>query len=264
MAVGTAIIRSWASQDRTQRRFIAAPVKRSVATSVRENRPKDRSTSRDLLMRAGVADALPSGTDAITAEPVLVLCGTWRENLRIYDRSGKKIGTAERSEDSYSDVGYRYDYELRDTQLRCVLRDTTRRRFGIDSFTYAFSVLGADGAEIGAIIQSGKSQHGYTIASDGRSIAAVHRVPTHAGQSARSSSAARAAQHLIDRVHGRVWCIEDEPGHDVARITYLPGFKQRVAYVLQLEPCVDASLRTIALTVCLVADNRIINRRPGG
>jgi hypothetical protein len=89
------------------------------------------------------------------------------KTLRIYDQSGRQIGEARRIKDRYSKVGHRCHYELWDTELRCVLRDVTRRRFGADSLTHAFSVLGADAAEIGTITRSGSSHDSYVIAIGG-------------------------------------------------------------------------------------------------
>ena len=214
-----------------------------------------------------------SPTGELSTEPVVVFDGASRQTLDIYDQNGKAIGAAVRVKDRYSQVGYRYHYELSDTQLRCVLRDVTRRRFGIDSWTYAFSVLGADGAELGTITQSGTRNDSYVVATGGPPVAAIRRVPLREATSNRPLSEppmtlSRRSRRLFDRVTGKVWSIEDEPGHTVARITHLTSisdlFTGGVAYVVELEPRVDENLRPIALTFCIVADNRLVDCRGGG
>ena len=222
---------------------------------------------RGLLSRAGVAERETIPTGVLSTEPVLVFRGGWQETLRIYDQNGGQIGEARRIKDRYSKVGHRYHYELWDTELRCVLRDVTRRRFGADSLTHAFSVLGADAAEIGTITRSGSSNDdSCVVAIGGRSVATASRVPRRTVMSERKSSATpmtliRRAKQLIEGVTSMVWRVEDEPGHSVVRLTYLPG--RGVAYVLEMEPRLDEQLRTIALTLCIVADNTIIDRTVG-
>ena len=171
----------------------------------------------DLLLRAGVREAWSTRTGVLGGEPVLVFQGESRKTLGIYDPEGSEIGEAIRIEDRYSEVGYRYHYELRDQELRCALRDTTRRRFGIDSWYYTFLVLGPDGTEIGTVTQSGRSNHSYAIASGGRSIAAVHRASRLKAMSERRSSFSgetlfRRGQWLVDGMTSEMWCVEDEPG----------------------------------------------------
>jgi hypothetical protein len=224
----------------------------------------DEDRIRGFLSRAGVAEREASPTGGLSTESVLVFWGEWQRTLRIYDRNGRQIGEARRVRDRYSKVGYRYHYELWDTELRCVLRDVMRPRSG-DSSSHAFSVLGRDEAEIGRITRSGSSNDSYVIAIGGRSVATSSRVPRRAVMSERRSSATpmtlvRRAGQLIDGVTSMVWCIEDEPGHSVARLTSLRG--RGVAYVLETEPRLDEQLRTIALTLGIVADNTIIDLTP--
>ena len=221
---------------------------------------------RALVSRVGVPAAQSSSTRLLSTEPVLVFWGEPRRSLGIYDQHGSDIGAAVRIKDRYSRVGYRYHYELSDTELRCVLRDVTRRRLGIDSWTYTFSVRDADGAEIGQIIQSGTSNDSYVITSGGRAVASVRRVTRREALNEHSpfkpTALSQRGQRLFDVATSRIWCIEDEPGHSVARITYLEG--RGGAYVLSQEPSLEPQLKTIALTVCIVADNRIIDARHRG
>jgi hypothetical protein len=225
----------------------------------------DEDRIRGLLSRAGVAERETRPTGVLSTEPVLVFRGNWQETLRIYNQNGRQIGEARRIKDRYSKVGHRYHYDLWDTELRCVLRDVTRRRYGADSLTHAFAVLGADAAEIGTITRSGSSDDSCVVAIGGRSVATARRVPRRAVMSDRKSSATpitltRRAKQLIDGVTSMVWRVEDEPGHSVVRLTYLPG--RGVAYVLEMEPRLDEQFRTIALTLCIVADNTIIDLTP--
>jgi hypothetical protein len=228
---------------------------------------------QDLVLRAGVADVRGRPTGVLSTEPVLVMWGESKRSLRIYDLRGREIGAAMRTEARYSQVGYGYYYELSDTQPRCALRDTTRRRLGIGSWTYTFSVVRADGAEIGTIIQSGTSSESFVIEIAGRPVATVRGVPRREMLSWRKRTAPRTTslsrgQSLFDRVTRRMWSIEDEPGHPVASVNYLARvtylFETEVAYVVELDSCVDDALRAIALTFSLVADNKIIQRGSGG
>jgi hypothetical protein len=133
----------------------------------------------------------------LSSDRVVVFRGEGRQSLSIYGQDGSVIGSAVRVKDDYKQVGFRYHYELRDTELRCVLRDVTRRRLGVDSLPYSFSVLGADGADIGAITQSGRG--------------------------------------MYDHLTSSAWHVDDEPGHPVAKITYAaPRLTGVVTYVVEL------------------------------
>ena len=118
-----------------------------------------------LMRRADVTPTKVAATGPLTAEPVLAVCARWPTGLigisptrargvpsyDIHDSAGSRIGVAVRFEDRYKEVGYRYHYELYDTELRCVLRDVTpRSRLGISGLD-AFSVLEADGAQLGTL-----------------------------------------------------------------------------------------------------------------
>jgi hypothetical protein len=206
----------------------------------------------------------------LSTERVLVFRGEGRQSLSIYGQDGSAIGSAVRVKDDYKRVGFRYHYELRDSELRCVLRDVTRRRFGLDSLAYTFSVLGADGAEIGTITHSGRSSDSYEIALAGRPVGRVRGTPhlerIRTGRPlARPMTLSDTARGLYDHLTSRAWHVEDEPGHSVAAITYIASLLTRdVTYVLELGPRLDDQLRAIALTVCLIADNRGINHSGGG
>jgi hypothetical protein len=143
-------------------------------------KPKPPEQIEALVRRAGVAEAPGSAPGGLSTAAVIVFCG--EVGFRIYDRDGSEIGAAMAFKDRYSKVGYSRHHELLDTQLRCVLRDRTRRRFGSEWGNYRFSVLGADEAEIGTITQSG-SRDDYVIASRGRDVATIRRAPNLNGSS---------------------------------------------------------------------------------
>jgi hypothetical protein len=90
----------------------------------------DEDRIRGFLSRAGVVEREASPTGVLSTESVLVFWGEWQQTLRLYDRNGRQIGEARRIRDRYSKVGYRYHYGLWDTELRCVVRDVMRPRFG--------------------------------------------------------------------------------------------------------------------------------------
>jgi hypothetical protein len=107
------------------------------------------------------------------------------------------------------------------------------------------------------------------ITAAGRSVATM-RVVWDQEEAARPPRApapptgsAESVQRLIDPTEGRVWFIEDEPGHRIARITYLVDRLDQGAYIVELESGVNEPLRTIATTTCLFADNRLIHHRHG-
>jgi hypothetical protein len=197
------------------------------------------------------------------SEPVLVFCGSWRETLGIYDQRGSEIGAAIRITDRYSTVGYRHHYELRDTELRCLLRDVTRHRW---SLWHTLSLLDPNGEEIAKIASSGAKS--LTITADGQSIAEVRPVRRN---EARIRKPPRTRQkeigpvaRLVDLVSSRkVWSVDDAPGHSVARITYLGSLTSKVAYVVVLEPNTPERLRVVALNACLAVDDTITDRSSG-
>jgi hypothetical protein len=216
-----------------------------------------------LLRRAGVDGAPLPSTGMLSSDRVLVFRGDGRQSLSIYGQDGSAIGSAVRVRDDYKQVGFRYHYELRDTELRWVLRDLTRRRLGVDSLTYAFSVLGADGADIGTITQSGRSNDSYEIALAGRVAGRVRGTSRlerirDGRPFTRSMTLSEATRGTYDHLTSRAWQVEDEPGHSVAKITYIASQLTRVVtYVVELGARLDDQLRTIALTVGLIADNRM-------
>jgi hypothetical protein len=125
----------------------------------------------------------------------------------------------------------------------CLARyDATPSSLGVDSLAYAFSVLGADGADIGTITQSGRSNDSYEIALAGR-VAGRVRGTSHLERIrdgrpfTRSMTLSEAARGTYDHLTGRAWHVEDEPGHSVAKITYIASQLTRVVtYVVQLGP----------------------------
>jgi hypothetical protein len=196
---------------------------------------------------------------------VLVFHGRWRKSLTIYDRHGSEIGVAARGRDRYSEVGYRYHYDLQDSELRCVLRDITKRRIGLESRSYAFAVHAPDGAEIGEIRRAG-GVNDYTISSDGVAMASVRHVPWR--RAARDHATDLPVElgrreRLIDRFGSRVWYVSDEWQQTIGRVTHLMAVGERVSYVLALEDKLAEPLRTILLTICMVVDNRITDNSPG-
>jgi hypothetical protein len=70
------------------------------------------------VSRAGISDPRPGGDGTLLGEPVLV----FRPGYGIFDQDGNKLGTAHRIHDKYP------HYELRDTEVRCVVRNTMRNR----------------------------------------------------------------------------------------------------------------------------------------
>jgi hypothetical protein len=226
-----------------------------------------------LLLRAGVPVGRSQSTGVLTTEPILVFLGEPREDYGIYDQHDRLVGVAAKVKDRYSKVGYGYHYEISDTQPRCELRDVTRRRFGVDSLWHAFSVVDPTGSEIGRIALTGRRNDSYEITVGGRPVGRLRYFPQRQTVIEPQPFAApptliEKGKRLIDRATSRVWSIEDESGLSIARVTYLsmnklnPLRDREVAYVFTPEPRLQGPLRTLALSVCVVVDNRIIDDRP--
>ena len=69
----------------------------------------------------------------------------------------------------------------------------------------------------------------------------------------------------LDRSSCRRFYIEDEPGHNAARLTYLqPSFWGRdISYVLELQSELSEPLRTLVVATVLLVDTKIISRGGG-
>jgi hypothetical protein len=179
-------------------------------------------------------------------QSVLVFCGAWKETLLIYGQDGLQVGAAARFKDRRSKVGYSAHYELRDSELMCIVRDMTPG--GFRTHRLRFAVLTADEAEIGTITRSEGATDRYEIAVDGRPAATIQCIEWVPIAVRRSSAGRRSststillgkAQALYDRLTAKVWTIDTASGERVARVTYLaarriPG-SEEVAYVLELD-----------------------------
>jgi hypothetical protein len=237
--------------------------------------PKPPEDVEELLRRTGAGGTPAQMGRTLGTESVLVFCGEWHESLRIYGQDGSEIGAAVRFNDRRSVVGYSAHYELRDSELMCIVRDMTAG--GFRRHRHTFAVVTADDVELGTIMRSQSARTSYEIAVDGRPAATIQpdkRVPASVRRSPASRRSPTSttligkAQALFDRMSARVWAMETAAGDRLARITYLPAGRipggREVAYALELDEHADKADRTMAMAFCLGADARITDVRGGG
>jgi hypothetical protein len=216
-------------------------------------------TVRSILARAGVPGAGLAAGGSRADAAVLVLHGRWRKSLAIYDASGYEIGTAVRTRDKYRDVGARYHYDISDTALRCVVRDVTPRHRGIAARRPEFSVLGPDGRALGTIRRE-SGLHNYAVDAGGAARASIRRVGWRKAANARPQFAFTDVPRRwrwIDRLSSRVWYLLTDSNRPIARITHLFANGNEVTYVLEREQSIGEPMRTLALALVIVVDNRI-------
>jgi hypothetical protein len=207
----------------------------------RFDRPLDpeRAARRvaEVTARAGILEPRAKGGGTLTNEPILVFLGPRRPTLHIFDQYGNQIGTANKS---------RTEYQLCDSDVRCVVNETKLR-----GWEYEFVVSDPDGAIIGTINHDRMSR-------DGRTVATIDDRPRRevlAERAAPSNLMARA-HYLLDHLCCCRYTIEDEPGHAVARITYVQPFfvRDHMSFVLESDPLTPEPLRTMLLAMFTVVD----------
>jgi hypothetical protein len=222
-----------------------------------QNSERAQRKVAELMARAGIIQPREKGDGTLLTEPILVFRGPSRSSLQIFDQHGNEIGSARRRDKRY---------ELRDRELRCTVRELTKRAKGLE---YEFLVAGPDDRELGTIMQDkvrifGAWEVWPRLISHGRMIAMLHRyrgswVPP---QRVSASSWISRAHYLIDHVS----CCRFSIGQDRAWITYirpsiLPG---QVSYVLELPPGETELLRTMTLAACIVVHNKEIKQGGNG
>jgi len=248
-----------------------------------------------LIRRAGVIEPPKKGDRRLATESILVFSGRWKSDLTIFDQEGDEIGAACKSRD---------EYELSDAEPLFRVRTTKKSWSGL---YFEFSVLGLDSTEIGTIGRqkvkkemlrertpglaepaamgwsdaahkhaalTGSSELGDSRGiklrrSDGRAIATLRYGSRKDVIRNRLSplDLMTRLDYALDRSSCRRFYIEDEPGHEAARLTYLRGsslWANEVGYVLELQPGLSEPLRTLVVATVLLVDNNIIDRSGGG
>ena len=185
--------------------------------------------------------------------------------MLLYDGSGAEIGIAARAKDKYAATGSRYHYDVRDTALRCVVRDVSARRYGIFPGRPTFTVLGPDGGILGSVRRE-RGLHDYAVDCEGPGRASLRRVSWRKAAAARPQFAfadVDRRSRLIDRLGSRVWYVIGEWDQRIAQITHLFASGTQVAYVLERERTIAEPMRTLALALVIVIDNRITDNSSG-
>lgn len=255
---------------------------RGLSTKIERRKRK----VEELMSRAGIIEPPRKGGGRLANESIVVLRGPWKSHLTIFDQDGEQIGSAHR----YGD-----EYALRDAEPICTIRKDNESWSG--SY-FAYSVLGIDGLELGTISRekrarpkmenkSTTTEPAVPSVMGGRdpprlSSAAANRYPalTLKGRDGRAMATLRhgsrgevirnrlsppdllrRASYILDHSSCCRYTIEDEPGHEAARITYVrPSlWRNDVSYVLELGAPLAEPLRTLIVATPIVVDNSILS-----
>jgi hypothetical protein len=195
------------------------------------------------VSRAGISDPRPGGDGTLLGEPVLV----FRPGYGIFDQDGNKLGTAHRIHDKYP------HYELRDTEVRCVVRNTMRNRNRHGS-VWEYVVCTPDGEEVARLSRPrgwSRAEH-CTVARGTETIATLDK---------RFGEPLNTRLGRLIRLPAERWQLTDNSGRDVARITVA---WEHAVYVLEVETWVVEPMRTVALASCVVAHEEMANLGGGG
>jgi hypothetical protein len=222
-------------------------------------RDPDRAQRKvvELVARAGIIEPREEGDGTLITEPILVFRGRSGSSLQIFDQHGNEIGSARHADSRY---------ELRDREIRCTVRELSKRAKGLE---YELVVAGPDGRELGKINHDkprlfGAWEGGVRIISRGRMIALLRRDPGRwvAPERVSAFSWISRAHYLVDHVS----CCRFSIGVDHAWITYVrPSIlPYQVSYVLELPSDTTEPLRTMTLAAVIVVDNKEIKQGGNG
>jgi hypothetical protein len=235
---------------------------------------------KELITFAGVIEPPRKGDGRLATESILVFSGNpwtwnpWNRDLTIFDQEGDEIGAARNS---------RGEYELSDAEPLCRVRRTYK---SWHKLYFEFSVLGLDGTEIGTIGRQKQKMLRKSTAALGpppamgwsdadhrraaptpnldlESLAIKLRRPDGSTIATLRDSQADVVMRV--RSDWRRFYIEDEPGHEAARLTY----SQRpslwaTGYVLELQTGLSEPLRTLIVATVLPIDNNIVDHGSDG
>lgn len=233
---------------------------------------KRKRQMQEFITLAGVFEPPGKGNGRLATESILVFITKWNRDLRIFDQEGVEIGAVRKS---------RGQYELSDAERLCRVRRTYKSWLKI---YFEFSVVGLDGAEIGTIgRQEQKMLYKHTPGL-GRppAIGRGDAAPRHAGPTASDLESLAIKLRRPDgstiatlrdsqggvvsraRSDQRRLYIEDEPGHEAARLTYWQRPAFWGGYVLELQPGLSEPLRTLIVATVLPVDKNIIDHGSDG
>jgi hypothetical protein len=209
---------------------------------------------RRLIARAGVPEPGRPGDGTLATEPLLVFIedrsyGRWRQGLDVFDQRGLAIGTVGRTNTKHREVGYRCRYEVCDSKVVAELRDTSKRCFGTDDYT--FSVLAPDGSEIATARNAGGS---YTFKQGDQRIATAWPasrvwVKLHRPSVRGAASLIEGLQRIYDRVNRATYLVEDHAEKLGAAVCSGPTWEsQRMSQQMNAVILVPAGVGTEELT----------------
>jgi hypothetical protein len=164
------------------------------------------------------------------------------DSFEIFDQDGTTLGVAAEVRGNRKQVGYKV--ELRDTEVRAVVRLATRG-WSWRGLVWKYVVCTPDGEEIAALTRP----RGWRAAKRCTVTRGTERIATLEKDSQRSKT-------WGDRLLGphQRWRLTDELGRHAARITLLFRGDDDAAYVLEAASRVTGPLRIIALAACVVVD----------
>jgi hypothetical protein len=164
------------------------------------------------------------------------------DSFEIFDQDGKTLGEAANVRGYRKGVGYQVD--LRDTEVRAVVRLATRG-WSWRGLVWKYVVCTPDGEEVAALTRP----RGWRAAKRCTVTRGTRRIATLEKDSRRLKTWA-------DRLLGphQRWRLTDEPGRHAARITLVHRNDGDAASVLEVASWVTGPLRVIALAACVVVD----------
>ena len=220
-----------------------------------------------LVRRAGVGGEEQSGTGTLDSESIVVLRGHHLGTLTIFNQRGEWIASADKTGWASPIFGYRYQYELRDTETRCTIRETTGRGFFPRS--YSFEILRPEGPVLATA--SMKPGADCVLAREGKTIATLHQLSAEElnrerprpGPQTRTESLLRSIGDFIlsDNRDSDVFRLSDASGQQVARFISYPelGFPDsKIGFVVEFEPKANHEMRVLTLMSCVIADWRML------
>ena len=192
----------------------------------------------ELLLYAHI-DRRPSGDGTLMTEPLLVVRGNHHGDFGVFDRAGKRVGSAMRSGER--SPGRLCTDEFLDAEGRCVIRvETVGSSAGRGRTKWVYELSGPQVPDVTKLSRVSRWAPKASITQGSRAIGMLKPAKSFAG--------------LV---------VEDEPGHPVARV-YIAGareWKKFTDVVVEAEDGAPEELRKAALAATVIMDRETRSER---